>query len=110
MSKRVLGSVRNKVVATELQEERDSGPKFDRKEMTMALWKYDWVYEQVQHDFDLMEKHPILANNHKFYDSSRHELNMHWMKKVNFMANYDRKYFFNGYCHPLYSWGVFHQG
>ena len=47
MPKRVRGSVRNKVVATELQEERDSGPKFDKKEMTMASWKYEKEYDKI---------------------------------------------------------------
>jgi hypothetical protein len=51
-------------VATELQEERDSGPKFDKQEMTMALWKRDWVYKAVQKDFKMMEDHPIIANTH----------------------------------------------
>ena len=102
MPTRNSGSVKNKVVASELQEERDSGAKFDKHEMTMALWKRDWVYQAVQNDFDIMEKHPVMANTHKFYDWNRHEIHMNWFKKVNFMANYDRKYFFNGPVNTLH--------
>ena len=74
----------------------------------MALWKREWVYQGVQNDFKMMVKHPILANTHKFYDWNRHEIHRNWMKKINFMANHDRKYFFNGVASPLYYWGAFH--
>jgi len=50
--------MKNKVTATELVEERAKGLNFDKNEMTMAFWKYDWVYEAVMNNFDLMEKHP----------------------------------------------------
>lgn len=46
-SKRVRGSIKNKVTASELVEERAMGQPFDKKEMTMAFWKYDWVYKGV---------------------------------------------------------------
>ena len=74
MPTRVRGSVKNKVVASELQEERASGPKFDKHELTMALWKKDWVYQAAQKDLEMMEKHPILANTHKYYDWNNHQI------------------------------------
>lgn len=62
--KSVQGSIKNKVTATELVEERAKGQQFDKHEMTMAFYRYDWVYKGMQNDFDLMEKHPIMANTH----------------------------------------------
>ena len=110
MSKRAQGSVKNKIVASELVEERANGRHFDKEEMGMAFWKWEWVIDKMRDDFKLMEKHPIMANTHKFYDSTKHEIHRNWMKKINFMANLDRSRFVEGDCHPLYTWGFWHQG
>lgn len=57
-----------------------------------------------------MQKHPIFANTHEFYDADRHQIHLNWMKKINFAHNLNRSYFFNSICHPLYTAFVFHQG
>jgi acyl-CoA oxidase len=72
-TKRVPGSVKNKITATEILEER-AKCDFDQKQMEIIFF-HDKVtlkaYREVQDD---MDKYPEIANTHKFYEMTREEM------------------------------------
>ena len=64
---RVAGSMKKKVVASELQEER-AKCAFDQKEMGLFLGGGQAEFDYTMKYLLLMDKHPELANHFKFYD------------------------------------------
>lgn len=71
-SKHIPGSIKNKIVNSDLQEERDKCA-FDRKEMQAILHGgKDKLALRVAAS-EKMAKHPELANHHHFYDMTRDE-------------------------------------
>jgi hypothetical protein len=42
---RIHGSMKNKIVATELLEERAKGHGNDKKELQVAFWREYWIFE-----------------------------------------------------------------
>ena len=79
---RVQGSIKNKIVATELVEERNKC-NFDQKELYYLYYADPEVLklkDKCEHD---AETDPILANTHKYYEWTPKEIQENWMKKLN---------------------------
>ena len=71
MKKRIQGSWKNKIVSSDLQEERDKCD-FDQAEaLTASIDPVKWAV--IQEADKYMQEHPELANTHKFYDMTRPE-------------------------------------
>lgn len=70
---KVAGSIKNKITATELEEERKNCD-FDKREMTRFFWHDMSVYKMFQDEADLMEKHPEYGSTHKFYEWTPQEI------------------------------------
>lgn len=84
MSKqRVPGSWKNKIVNSDLQEERDKC-NFDMNLETNGLSNcMDKVHTQRYRDaIEFMESDPLLKNTHKFYQMSRKEAWDYQIKKL----------------------------
>lgn len=92
-SKRVLGSMKNKVVAPELLEER-ANCNFDQAEMKQVMSPImNEVIEQCAKD---IKEDPWLAQtvSHKYYEMTREELHLMWMKKMHYLWNKNRQFYF----------------
>ena len=73
MQARVAGSMKNKVVASELQAERNKCA-FDQKELMTFLHGGEKEFELHMKWYSLLEKHPKdLGNHHHFYEMTRSE-------------------------------------
>ena len=84
MAKRVAGSYKNKVVASDLQEERDK-LAFDFNEFRVLMNGGEEVYK-VQKEFnDMVERHPALHNTFEFYDMTPHEAQTHLWEKIKYI-------------------------
>jgi hypothetical protein len=70
---RVAGSMKNKVVASELQAERNKCA-FDQKELMAYLHGGQQEFDLQIKWFNLLEKHPYdLGNHHHFFEMTRSE-------------------------------------
>ena len=73
MSHKVAGSMKNKVIASELQAERDKCA-FDQKELHTFIHGGPVELELQMKWNNLLDKHPKeLGNHHKYYEMSRDE-------------------------------------
>jgi acyl-CoA oxidase len=72
MSKRIEGSLKNKIVASSLQEERDKCA-FDRSEVTTMLFGGTEEEKLWDKYTGLIAKHPELANHHRFFEMTPDE-------------------------------------
>lgn len=66
------GSVKNKVVNSDLQEERDKCA-FDQKEMQALLHGGQQILDAKISESEMFAKHPALGNHHHFYEMDRNE-------------------------------------
>lgn len=66
------GSIKNKIVAQDLLEER-SHKNFDQEELTVALFGGKEELTDFREHIALMESDPILRNTEKWYDMTREE-------------------------------------
>ena len=67
----VLGSVKNKIVASDLLEERKKCA-FDQEELKVFLHGGPLVLQKKLNYLKIIS-HPELANHHKFYEMTPHE-------------------------------------
>ena len=94
MTQRVRGSVKNKIVASELAEERD---KLDfNKEEIYHIFESDpttrYVFEKSKND---LENDPKLQLSEKYYEMTPQEKYFMWFKKLNHLWNHhDRDFYF----------------
>jgi hypothetical protein len=103
-SKLLGGSVKNKIVNPDLEEERKKCT-FDQKEMekfvlTEPIWK---VKTQID---ELCEKYPELYHTMDFYDMTREEKFELWWKKFHKVMQINKEYFTdNSKKKEFYNWG-----
>jgi hypothetical protein len=71
-----MGSIKNKIVASDLEEERNKC-NFNKDELTDILFGGREIYEEIKADLDIMESDPILRNTEKWYDFTREEMFEH---------------------------------
>lgn len=77
------GSIREKKVNPDLQEEREKR-NFDQRELTQLI--YGAMYERHREYADLVARDKNLQSNLEFYDMSREELLERSMRVVNYIA------------------------
>ena len=66
-TKRVAGSIKNKIVATEILEER-AKCNFDQKELYQNFYSDKESRELMERSFKEVEEDPVLRATHKFYE------------------------------------------
>jgi hypothetical protein len=71
-AKRIEGSLKNKQVASCLQEERDKCA-FDKEELSTILLGGAQERKVWDFWFGLFDKHPEIANHHKFFEMTPDE-------------------------------------
>ena len=71
--KRTAGSIKNKVTATELLEER-AKCNFDKSQMIEQFYHEKWIHETFSAIAKDMNDYPELANTHKFYEMTPAEI------------------------------------
>ena len=107
--KRVAGSVKNKVVATELVEERKN-LNFDQAEI-FKFYNHD---PNAPKDYEYMLNHmrtnPDFANTHKYYDMTREEKMHHWMKKLNTASKLNHDFYIRQRPRGTFYWPLVHLG
>jgi len=83
-AKRIEGSLKNKQVASCLQEERDKCA-FDKDELATII--FGGAEDRKSWDFwlNLIDKHPEIANHHKFFEMSPDEKQQDLWKRLNFL-------------------------
>jgi hypothetical protein len=80
----VAGSFRNKVVATDLAEERDKCA-FDFNEMSVLINGGPHLYNVQKNWLDLLEKHPALHQTAAFYEMTPHEQQTELWKRIKYI-------------------------
>ena len=98
---RISGSWKNKIVASDLQEERDKCD-FDMNEARMFSRQGKLVDAAVV--AEILELHPALQNTHKFYDMTREEKMKDWFRKTNYAYKLKKKEWFSDARGGEYSW------
>lgn len=73
MTNRVQGSIKNKIVATELVEER-AKCNFDQEELYNIYYSDPNIREMRQRTDRDIDSDPILANTHKYYEWTPKEI------------------------------------
>lgn len=66
------GSVRNKIVASDLLEERNKCA-FDQQELRVLILGGQHIFDKKTEFHRILEKHPELANHHKFFEMTPEE-------------------------------------
>lgn len=79
MSKLVHGSIKNKVVSSDLLEER---AKKDFSGSFLELFDQPTL-QRIRDCYAFMESDPRLHNSHKFYDMTRQEMMTEGLRKAN---------------------------
>ena len=79
---RVAGSISKKIVATELQEERDNC-NFDQKELFDIWMPNKKLVERVNYYENDRDTDPKLNLHHNYYQMTVEEKQMEWYKKLN---------------------------
>jgi hypothetical protein len=104
----VPGSIKNKIVNTDLLEER-ANRDFDQTEMRNLLHDQEQMrfYDKV---FDDMRDHPEIANTHKFYDMSREDQKSHLMKRAFLLYKLNKELYFYTARPDFNQWFFGHQG
>jgi hypothetical protein len=67
-----LGSVKNKIVATDLLKER-SNCNFNSKELTEIIFENKEEYKLYKEWCRMIDEDPVLRNREEFYDMTREE-------------------------------------
>jgi len=109
MSKRQAGSIKNKIVAGELLEER-ARLDFDQQELAVNCFGKELV-GCLNLQYDLMRKHPRFANSHKWYEMTREEQYQDWLEKLKFIWDNmpeHRSEFFNKETYMGFHWYLVH--
>ena len=110
MSKRVAGSIKSKIVATELVEERAKS-NFDHDELYTTYYSDPISREIRERVFKEMEEDPILRNTHKFYEMTTKEAQLELMKKTNHMYfKKERSFYTSAEAVPELQWPLAYQG
>ena len=112
--KRVSGSVKDKVVATEIAQER-ANRDFDQYELAVALHGGEELYREakdIQEDFS---KHSELTNHFKYYEMTVDEQQQDLWRRIKFMYTHpelSQKYFknFEVLKYPFKPWLLYFQG
>lgn len=87
------GSVKNKIVASDLEEERLK-INFDANEMGLMMQGGPEVQERIRSLIKDMESDPALIHTEKYYEMSREELYVELLKRVRkYYDLYNEKYF-----------------
>ena len=60
------------------------------------IWRQQHI-DRLTAACESMDKHPELANTHKYYDMTKAEAQKHWMKKINFAFKHYRDEWFTSY-------------
>jgi len=109
MSKRVRGSVKNKVVATELAEERKN-LNFDPEEI-YSFYNFDpEAKKEAEYHLNNMRKHPEMANSHKWYEMTRAEKMENWMQRLNCASKIDHDFYFKKRPKGTFYWPLMNLG
>ena len=105
-----MGSIKNKVVASDLEDERKQC-NFDLQELTHFVWGGADEFQRVKGIFEDMERVPELRGSEKWYDMSREEQQENALKRVKvYLDNYKEKYFTNFKQHFVPWWTLGFQG
>ena len=104
------GSWKNKIVAPELLKER-SNINFDTAEMNRLFRSEDQITKLSEKVIEDIETDPKLALTHKYYEMTREEIQLMWMKKINHLwFNKDREFYFHKGKHNNFHWFYLHHG
>ena len=98
----VMGSWKNKIVASCLLEERDKKDfTIDHGEVFGPILNKEH-YQRCADAMKFMESDPILRNTHKFYEMTIEEMWEHQMKKCRRAFELDReKWFYKHKCNQI---------
>ena len=107
MSKPIIpGSWKNKIVSSDLQEERD------KKDFTGSMSDYfdPYIVKRMDEVLAFSESDPGLLNSHKFYDMTREEQMQDWYKKSNVAFRLGKQKYFVDSEPTDINWGFVHLG
>jgi Acyl-coenzyme A oxidase N-terminal len=104
------GSIKNKVVASDLEEERKH-LNFDQRELTNLVWGGPHEHARILDLVKDMEADPVLKCSEKWYDYSREEQQEVLLQRMRkYYDLYRDKYFTNFKQHMTPWWTISFQG
>ena len=103
-NKRVQGSWKNKITASELAEERKNC-LIDKDELFKFMVGDDQTLILMKKVEEDIKHHPFIRNSHKYYEMTRQETQVMWMKKLKYIwDNLDRKLYFDHDPNLKFKW------
>ena len=103
---RRTGDIEKKIVASDLQEERDKCD-FDNKAMQAWLYGGQWQFEKRKELFDLVGQHKELVNFIEFEDMTQDEQQENLWRRIKFIfENHGDRFFknFDLWDYPYFNW------
>ncbi len=95
MAKIIRGSIKNKVVCSDLQEERDQRDFDNEAGRVFKNLVHPQYQKTIERSGDFISSDPILQNSHKFYDMTREEQWLDHIKKFRRAFELDKNRFVN---------------
>ena len=106
----MLGSWKNKIVAPELLKER-ANINFDTAEMKRLFRSEEEITKLSEKVMEDIENDDQMALTHKYYEMTREEIQLMWMKKINHIwFNKDREFYFQKGSTNNFHWFYLHHG
>ena len=91
-------------MATELVEEREKC-NFDTNELHQIIQYVPPEFRaNFEKDWQVIENDPDLKLTHKYYEMTREEIQLMWMKKLHKMYMTDKEHYFGRSPTPQYFW------
>ncbi len=97
------GSIKDKIVAPDLLEER-AKRNFNVQELTLALAGGQQNFDEYIRNVKFIESDPILRNSEKFYDMTREEQMEVLFKKIRRSFELDRKTYYQDMGPQYFQW------
>ena len=101
-----------KIVATDLQEERDKC-NFNQSELFSIFMPDKEINEEMKYFEDDRDSDPKLRLHHRYYEMTVEEKQMAWFKKMNhlyFKSPKNKQMYFTNNTRANFFWPTAHQG
>jgi Acyl-coenzyme A oxidase N-terminal len=98
-----MGSIKNKIVASDLEEERKKC-NFDQKELSTLIWGGKQEYERILDVWGDLKADKGLQVTEKWYDMTREELMEDGLRRLKRYYDTHRQKYFEGFVPHYIPW------
>lgn len=101
----IQGSIKNKIVASDLLEERKK-INFDNKELALITWNGQEDYSRILGLYGDLKEDPLKQSSEKWYDMTREEQQENALKRLRRYYDTHREKYFTGFKFSYYPWST----